>query len=394
MRYKYRAWGLLLLGLCAFILQGCFSIGGPVTKSVGTNSSGTTVSVVQDAFKGKIYATIGHNLYIITGDGSSHQVIGGGNIYDPAVSPDGKKIAFIRRFKNYSDLDEIATSGGQSHILLTGNGKFFANSTGFEHSTFHWLFEPSWSPNGSTLLFLSDWLKLDYTVQQCTGQDADMLDLMVFSLPLSNPTNVQPLAYASFGGGGDRDPGYRPGDANQIVYVHYANISSDGSRQIVQIMLADPRLVTNFPGRYPCIGGVDSGVAITSSKDQDIQPAYSPDGQSLAYVKDESATTSGIYVMTLPKNVTQTPNTTSTQQQALLPYKKSSHLLSGTYLSRPTWSPDGTQMAYLIEDNETLDLWVVNLTHDAQTGTYSIKGSPVQVTSGGIDGDSRFDWTN
>lgn len=393
MRKKRRAWGLLLLGLCTFALQGCLGIGGPATKNVGTGSNGKTVSVAQNVFKGKIYATIGHNLYVITGDGSSHQLVGGGNIYDPAVSPDGSKIAFIKRFKEYSDLDEIAASGGKSRTLLSGSGKFFPpNTYGYVHNSYHWFFEPAWSPDGSTLLFLTDWMKLDYA-HQCTGQDTDLLDLQVFSLPLADPTKLQPIAYASLGGGGDRDPSYRPNSANQIVYTHYANISSDGSKQVMQIMLADPRLVTQYPDKY-CAGGTDSGIAITAQNDQDIQPAYAPGGQELAYVKSESPSQSSIEVMPLPTNVTQTPNDPQTEQQALLPYKHSSKLLSGTYLSRPTWSPDGKQIAYLVESNEELDIWVINVSHNLQTGAYTMQGSPVQISSGGVDGDSRFDWTS
>ena len=392
MRQKRRAWSLLLLGLCAFALQGCLGLGGPDTRNIGTGTSGNTVSVVQNTFKGKIYATIGHNLYVITGDGSSKQLVGGGNVYDPTVSPDGTKIAFARRFKDYSDLDEVASNGGQVRTLLPGSGKFFKNIGGFVHNTYHWFFEPAWSPDGNSLLFLSDLTKMDYTLQ-CTGQNADLLDLQVFSIPVANPAQVKALAYTSFGGGGDRDPSYRPGNANQIVYTHYADIPSDGSKQTIQIMLADPRLVTQYPTKY-CAGGTDSGIAITGQKDQDIQPAYAPGGQALAYIKNETSTTSGIYVMSLPANVTQTPNNPATIQQALIPYQHTTHLLSGTYVARPTWSPDGKQIAYLVEGNEELDLWVINVTQHIQTGVYSVQGSAVQITNGGIDGDSRFAWTN
>jgi hypothetical protein len=389
MQNKQRAWGLLILSLCAFALQGCFGSSGPSTKTLGTNSSGNTVSVAQNAFSGKIYATIGHNLYVITGDGSSKKLVGGGNIYDPAVSPDGKTVVFVARAKDYSDLDEIPAGGGTVHTLLGGFGKYRYNSGGFLYSTYHWFFKPAWSHDGSKIVFLSDYGK---NRKQCQAQNAYLLDLEVFMIAVNDPRHITAAAYAIFGGGGDSDPSFNPTDANQIVYTYYADITSDGSQQAVQVMLSDPRLVTEYPITY-CQGTVNSGVAITNKKDQDIQPAYSPDGKSLAYVKDESATMDGIYIMSLPTGVTTTPLDATTQQKALTPYKKAVKLLENTYVSRPTWSPDGKQMAYLVEGNEELDMWVATLNYDATTGKYSVKGSPVQVTSGGIDGDSRFDWT-
>lgn len=394
MRAKSQFGSLLLLVLLAFVLQGCLGLGGPATKSVGTGSNGNTVNVVENAFKGKIYATIGHNLFVITGDGESRQLVGGGNISDPAVSPDGTKIAFIQRYKQYSNLAYIAASGGPVHVLLNGNGKFFLNSGGFMHNTFHWFFEPAWSPDGSTLLFLSDWMKTDYS-QQCTGQDADLLDLQVFSIPLNKPSAIQAIAYASFGGGGDRDASYRPGHPDQIVYTHYADISGSGAQQVVQIYLADPGELARHPDKY-CAGGLDSGIAITSAGDQDIQPAFSPDGSALAYVREQNTTQNALYVMPVPENVTQTPNDPNTEKLALQPYQKSSRLLSNTYVSRPTWSPDGRQIAYLQETNQALILWIANITHNVQTGVYSVQGSPIQATngSGGIDGDSRIVWTS
>jgi Tol biopolymer transport system component len=383
--------GFLLLALLAFVLQGCLGFGGPATKSIGTNPGGNQVNVVENVFKGKIYATIGRNLYVITGDGQARQIVGGGNIYDPAVSPDGTKIAFIQRYKQYSNLLYVAASGGQPHLLLNGNGGFFKNDGGFVHNTYHWFFEPAWSPDGSTLLFLSDWMKLDYT-HQCTGQDADMLDMQVFSIPLNNPAKIQAVAYAAFGGGGDRDASYRPGHADQIVYTHYADISGNGAKQIVQLYLADPGELARHPSLY-CAGGRDSGIAITAAGDQDIQPAFSPDGNALAYVRSEGAAQSSIYVMPVPENVTRTPNDPNTEKLALQPYNRSTRLISGTYVSRPIWSPDGKQLAYLEESNQALDLWVVNISKNAQTGVYSVQGAPTQVITGGVDGDSRAVWT-
>src|SRR5258708_35509546 len=91
----------LLLLLLALSVQGCLGIGnnnsssnGPVGNTITTNSSGNKVSVAQNLFKGKIYFTIDHNLWVTDGSSASRELIHGGNVYDPAVSPDGKWIAF------------------------------------------------------------------------------------------------------------------------------------------------------------------------------------------------------------------------------------------------------------------------------------------------------------
>ncbi len=392
MRKQQRLWGLLiLLSLCAFALQGCLGIGdSPSSHSGGANP--TAVSVAQNVFSGKIYATAGHNLFVISGDGSSKKLLDGGNIYDPAVSPDGSQLAFIRRFKNYSDLDLMSTSGGKVRTLISGNGSYFFNQGGFIHSKAYWFFKPAWSRDGSKILFLSDYIKLEYQLQYHPNQDADMLDLMVFSIPVKDPTQITALAYTSFGGGGDSDPSYNPANANQIVYTHYGPLTSDGSQQQVQLMLADARMIAENPGKYKA-AATDTGIAITAAKYQNIQPAYSPDGQFLAYVRSENVTNTAIYVMPVATGVTANPNDAATEQRALQPYQKSVKLLEGIYYSRPTWSPTGKQMAYLVERNEELDIWVINLNFNAASGVYSVQGSEVQVTTSGIDGDSRFSWS-
>jgi Tol biopolymer transport system component len=92
--------------------------------------------------------------------------------------------------------------------------------------------------------------------------------------------------------------------------------------------------------------------------------------------------------------VTQDPNNPTVAQQALQPYQKSQHLLQNLYIGHPIWSPDGKRIAYLTETNNELDLWIANINYNASTGVYNVQGTPVQVTTGGIDGDSRVVWTN
>jgi Tol biopolymer transport system component len=386
---------LLLLLSLALLLQGCLGTGGntpPNGKTITTNSSGNQVSVVQNLFKGKIYFTIDHNLWVTDGKSNTREIMASGNIYDPAVSPNGKWIAVSMRYKNSSDISYISVAGGPKHSFLSGGGSFY-NDGGFIKSSNHWYAQPTWSPDSTHILFLSDIEKEDWYA--ATGIDAPLLDLQIYSVPFNNPTTKpQDVAYASFGDGGDRDPSYRPGHSTEIVYTHYAYDTVTRTQQVIQIFLEDATTIAAHPGVYhPGLPGYDPGIAITDPKVQNIEPAFSPDGNFLAYVRRESPSQMGLYVMSVPEGVTTNPNDPKVEQQALVPYKKASHILSGLYISQPVWSPDGKQIAYISYINNEFDLWLANITFNTRTGTYSLQGNPVQLTAGGIDGNSRPFWT-
>ncbi len=392
---------LFLLVLVAFCLQGCFGIGGgsstntPSSRTITTNSNGQQVGVnqTQNLFKGKIYFTIDHNLWVIDPSNNSHEITRGRNLYDPAISPNGKWIACIARYQNYSNLIYISIADGSAHMLRSGNGKFY-NDGPYVKSSYYWYAQPAWSADSTHLLFLSDFEKEDWYA--ATGENAPLLDLQVFSIPLNDPSKSQDVAYASFGDGGDRDPSFRPGHPNEIVYTHYAYDAATQTQQVIQLFLEDATQIAAHPGLYhpgSPSNAFDPGIAITSPKDQALEPAFSPNGNAIAFVKREAAGTMGIYVMHVPENVTATPNDPATAQKALLPYKTASHILSGQYVSQPIWSPDGKQIAYISYDNSTFDLWLANINYNTKTGAYSMQGSPVQLTTGGIDADSRPFWT-
>src|SRR5215471_12725736 len=136
---------LILLLSLSVILQGCLGIGGNTTsngQTITTNSSGNQVNVVQNLFKGKIYFTIDHNLWVTDGKNNSREILGGGNIYDPAISPNGKWIVVSTLNKNSSDIAIMPLSGGSRHDLLSGSGSFY-NDGGFIKSTSHWFAQPA-----------------------------------------------------------------------------------------------------------------------------------------------------------------------------------------------------------------------------------------------------------
>ena len=391
---------ICLFLLVALSVQGCFGIGGtngPSGTTITTNSGGKQVTVAQNLFKGKIYLTIDHNLWVITGNGKNTELLHSGDIYDPAVSPDGKWIAFVEKFKNYSNLDVMPANGGPVKVLKNGNGHFYID-TGIAKNTFFWFMQPQWSPDGSHILFLSDLQKnfVWANLNSLFGGNY-FLDLQVFSIPFNNPAATpQALAYASFGDGGDADASYQPASssgAQQIAYTHYAYDAQTGTQQVDQIFLADANAIANHPGQYTPLQ--DSGVALTPPAVQNIQPAFSPHGNAIAYIRRESVTQMGLWIMAAPpSSVTATPNDPNTAKQAMSVYFASTRILGNLYLSQPVWSPDGKQIAFFQYTNSEFDLWVVNVNLDAKTGKYSIQGSPQQLTTGGVDGNSRAYWTN
>jgi dipeptidyl aminopeptidase/acylaminoacyl peptidase len=397
MMKQYLNWrSALLLLLLALSLQSCLGLGDNSNSNFKSTNTGSGQLGVnqgnQVVFQGKIYFTINHHLWVLDGTRNLHQLTGGKTaVRDPAASPDGKWMAFDVIYKNSSDLVYMPINGGKLRMLRSGAGGFYYKGQ-FVHSSNTWNVQPAWATDGSHLLFLSDFEKEDW--YSYTGIDAPLLDLQVFSIPLSNPSAVQDVAYAYFGDGGNRDPSYRPGHPDQIIYTHYA-YDVTRTQQLVQLFMENPNAIASYSRGhyYPGEPGFDPGVAITPPNVECIEPAFSPNGNFIAYIKRISTDQMGLYVMPTPENITSSPNSSTVAKKALLPYKQSSLIIKGQFISQPFWSPDGKQIAYLSYNNQSFDIWLATVTIDPKTGRYVMKGSPVQLTNGGIDGDSRPVWT-
>jgi len=399
---KYIPWRtFFLLMLLALSVQSCLGIGSSTSqnfKQVNTGNGQIQVNTGNNAlFKGKIYFT--QNRVLLSIDGSRNVNVLTPAKYDvrnPAVSPDGKWLAFIIRYKYSSDLVYMPVNSTHWTVLRTGSGEYIPNPPyPAPKSTHKWYAEPSWAADSTHLLFLSDFEKL--TVNP--GVDSQLLDLQVFSISKNNPGQAQEVAYAAYGDGGDSDPSYRPGPGhqNQVVFTRFQYDSSH-TQQVIQIYLVDANYIATHPnaGYQAGVNLSDPAVALTpfTTSVSNMQPAFSPNGNELAYVRRIDATHMGIYVMPVANDITSNPSSAAVQKTALAGYAKSTLLVSGQFVSQPVWSPDGKQIAYLNYANNEFNIWLANVSVDAKTGAYVMNGSPVPLTSGGIDADSRPFWTN
>lgn len=385
-------------------LQSCLGLGSPF-KTIKT-SQGSQIGVNdgnQAALHGKIYFTLDRNLYVLDGDKELRQLTKGVDVRDPAVSPDGSKIAFIIRYQNYSDLAVMPTAGGPWRVLISGAGQYVPNPPlTTPKSTALWFAQPAWSSDSQHLLVLSDYQKeywnfgLDPAIIQ---YDSPILDLEVFSLSLNDPTDLQVVAYPVIGDGGLRDPSYRPGHSDQILYTGYKYDASTSTQQHIGLYMEDPGTIADNPGVYhPGLPGneYDPSVEITADQDglMNLEPVFSPDGNTILYVRRNDSTHMSLYTMPVPNGITTNASAQAAEQTAMRAYNQSSLLKTSEYISQPIWSPDGKQILYMNFQDSSFDLWLANVTKKSD-GTYSIQGDPMQLTatSGHLDADSRPCWS-
>jgi Periplasmic component of the Tol biopolymer transport system len=406
----------LLIFICILLslsLQGCLSSTNSQYQSVTKGTHGDIkVNVDQAAFQGRLYFTLDRNLYVLDGKDKQHpkQLTHGIQVRDPAISPDGKWIAFTILYKDYDDLAYMPANGGTPKILISGNGSYQPNGSNAPISTAHWFAEPSWAPDSQHIIFLSD-LQKNWNI----GVDAFLLDLQLYRVDINNAsaTNAQIIAYAVYGDGGLRDPAYRPGHSDQIIYTNY-QYDSSATQQQIQIMLQDANIVQQdlaqnpqnpvyHPGAY-ALGNYPS-VPLTPAAPNlmNLEPAFSPDGNQIIYLRRDDATHMSMYLMSVPNGVTSDPNnpafdpqSATNRQKALVPYAHATKLMTSQYLSQPIWSPDGSQIAYINYTNQSFDLWLAKITKDPKTGSYSIDTQSEQqltmTSSGDFDADSRPCW--
>jgi len=246
-----------------------------------------------------------------------------------AVTPDHSRFVAVSGNGLSTDLS-LLDSGGQSIKQLTQDQARILDSN-------HWAFFPRISPDGKTLYYSFDKPKFGYRV-----------DLAVWSMPLNgNQNQARQMTYPNGYTGGDVTP--VPLTAGALLYVKY---SLGPSGIASQIWLQTRPLTT--------------GRALTNLSDNCSQPALSPSGKTLAMVCTGGKQSARLVIA-------------SFDGKTLGPMRT---LVASGLNAAPAWSPDGQGLAYLAPAGAGghFQLWWVPLVPPVLT-TASASGSPTATAT-------------
>ncbi len=224
----------------------------------------------------------------LTGDRISRQ---------PAWSPDGTRIALVKLDVNSSDIWLMNADGANARQLTRNESRIINQNS--------WAFRPTWWPDGSRLLFLSE---------ETTN------DLMVWEIGVDGRNKKPFLVVRDYDGGLDR-PSVTP-DGKTVVLMSYR--AGGGKSQVWSTSLP------NGPWKQ-----------LTDHADGAYDPCLSPNGTRIAYTV-RSQSSHDIWVMNLDG---------SGQQRV-------------TYhggVRAPCWSPDAQYLAYVAAEANLFDLWVATV---------------------------------
>jgi TolB protein len=299
---------------------------------------------------GRLLFVVAGNLWLWQGQRGA-ALTSSGDAYQPAWSPDGARIAYIRREESASDLMVMPAAGGEP-AQLTNNGSGEPLHSYERIYAGMWAFYPAWSPDGAEVAVASQ-------AAPPYGSPAAEYRVTLYSVPAAGGERRQ--LYADDQGHVGR-LAYAP-DGASIAFVFTP--AGDGPAQLLRYARAE-----------------GAAAPLPGAPEQSYDPAFSPNGRWLAFAARDASAGSGesggrTDLFAMPADGGSPVRLTS---------------LGGA--RAPAFSPDGKLLAFLaiMPGSASFDLWVVDLQLGADGALRA--SEPRQITRDlRIDADSGLSWS-